>query len=158
MAGVEWSDRLRISMILFIIALWLFIIDGLNYIINFDEGLDASKWAVYFMIVLGLTYGIVGMAVAICLFVWYEPKNCGIILSVLSVVCGALRLVCVIFGFKDFAEEQYLNSTTNATTDVAIACFQLYMVIEGIFILRNWDKMGQFTYTAVEPAQELQDA
>ena len=74
MAGVQWGDRLRISLILFILALWLFIIDGLNYIINFDEGSDNSEWAVYLMIIIGLAYGIIGMAVAVCLFVCMNQK------------------------------------------------------------------------------------
>ena len=87
----------------------------------------------------------------------YEPKTCGLVLLCLSLSCGALRLVCVIFGFKDFAEESHLNSTTNATTDIAIACFQLYMTVEGVFILRNWDKMGNFAYVPVDQTQEAQE-
>lgn len=140
MAIADFSDRWRIFFIGTILSIWIFIIDGLNYALNWSEDVDNKEWAKVIVLITGFSFCLPTLIGCFMLLVWAEPKTGALIVVFTCFICGTLRLIATILGFQDFWQETYLDSTTAGTTDVAIAGLQLYLLFDAFNLYRFCNK------------------
>ena len=130
MAIADFGDRWRIFFIGTILSIWIFIIDGLNYSLNWSEDTESETWAKIIVLITGYLFCVPTIIGCFMILVWAKPKTGALIVVVNSFLCGTLRLIATLLGFRDFWQETYLDSTTAGTTDVAIAAMQLYLLFD----------------------------
>jgi len=145
------GERGRTAFIMFIISIWLFCMDGLYYAID-DTDWDADKWAIvllsatgcskphpcaFYIIYMimtalwctGFTFGMFGCICAVMILAWLLPRECGIVMLVILVLCTPLRAIAAAFGFDDFTDNHALNSTTNYLSVMGMPCVFLSFML-----------------------------
>lgn len=121
---LKFGDRLRIFSLATILAVWLFVIDGLNFCIHFSQS-SADSWAIVLVIISGFIFAILAF-IGACLTLCFKKSKAGAVwIIVACLFAGALRFIATIIGFGDFFEGSDLDSTTNGTTDIAILLLQV---------------------------------
>lgn len=130
------GDRWRVFFIGVIIAVWLVIIDGLNYSFNWDEDNDSQQWAKTLVLISGYAFAFPTIMGCFMLLTWCSPKTGAVMVIFACLVAGSMRLAATLIGFQDFWQTSTLDSTTSGTTDVAIAALQVYLMFDAHFLYR----------------------
>eukprot|EP01084_Bolivina_argentea_P267977 455049_1 len=136
MAVADFGDRWRVFFISTILSVWIFIIDGLNWSLNWYEDTESKIWAKFVVLVSGYLFCFPTLIGSFMLFVWVSPQNGALLIVFACFIAGTARLVATLLGFQDFWQESNLDSTTSGTTDVAIAGFQLYLLLDAFSLYR----------------------
>ena len=137
----DFGDRWRVFFIAVILSIWLVIIDGLNFCFNFDEDQDSASWAKILVLISGFIFAPPVLIGAFLLLIWVQPKVGALMVIIPCFIAGTMRLLATLIGFQDFWQETYLDSTTAGTTDVAIACFQVYLIFDSFYLYRQVGKV-----------------
>eukprot|EP01083_Nonionella_stella_P041353 112112_1 len=148
---VRFGERWRVFFVATILSVWLLIIDGLNFSLNFYEDEDSAVWAKRMVLVSGFMFCIPVFIGSFLLLIWIKPKTGAMMIIIPTLIAGVMRIVATIIGFQDFWQEKYLDSTTAGTTDVAIAALQVYLIFDAWYLYRQVDKPSeQEQYQAVD--------
>ena len=150
------TDRLRIFYIGTILSAWLFVSDGLNFSLNWNDGSSAA-WAKFLCLFTGYFFCIFTFIGCVLLLLWCKVTIGCVLVGLSSLMFGSLRLIAVLLGFKDFLKETSLDSTTSGASDVAIAALQLYLAVEACrmyYIHREEDVKG---YIAIDNTLDEED-
>ena len=115
-------------------SIWLLIVDGVNYSINFDEAPDIEMWSKLVVLISGYCFAILNFVGCFMILVWAKPQEGALIVICTSFLAGTARFIATILGFEDFWLETYLDSTSAGTTDVAIFAFQIYLMVDAVII------------------------
>ena len=126
-----FTDRLRIFFIGTILSAWLFVSDGLNFSLNWSDN-STEAWAKFLCLFTGYFFAIFTVIGCLFMLIWYRAKLGSILVMFSSLIFGSLRLVAVLLGFQDFLKDTVLDSTTSSASDIAIAAFQFYLIIDSL--------------------------
>ena len=149
------GERWRVFWIAIILSVWLVIIDGLNFVFNWEESTEADDWAKVLIIISGFMFCIPTVIGAFMLLIWVKPRVGALLVMIAAFVAGTLRLVATIIGFRDFWQEKYLDSTTAGTTDIAIAALQVYLIFDAFYLYRRTgDVIVDTKYQPVNPTDD----
>mmetsp|Transcript_73885 Transcript_73885/g.117770 ORF Transcript_73885/g.117770 Transcript_73885/m.117770 type:complete len:190 (+) Transcript_73885:27-596(+) len=154
MAIADFADRWRIFFVGSILSIWIFVIDGLNYSMNWSDDQENEVWAKVVVLITGYLFCVPTFIGCFMVLVWANPKTGAMLVVVSSFVCGTARLIATILGFKDFWQEDELDSTTSGTTDVAIAAFQLYLLFDAFNLYRFASRQEEKGYIKVMTTDE----
>ena len=137
----DFGDRWRVFFIAVILSVWLVIIDGLNFCFNFNEDQDSENWAKILVLISGFVFAVPVLIGSFLLLIWVTPRIGALMVIIPTFIAGVMRLLATLIGFRDFWQERYLDSTTAGTTDVAIACLQVYLIFDSFYLYRQVGKV-----------------
>jgi len=133
----QFGPRWRIFWISMTLAIWLFIVDGLNFTYNWDNHHDAIEdWAKVVVIVSAYTFFATVVIGSFMLLGWMMPSVSSAMIMFGAGVCGVARLIATLAGFRDFWQKSYLDSVNSGTTDVAIFALQIYLLMDAFYMYR----------------------
>ena len=151
----HFGERWRVFWVALTLAIWLFIIDGLNFSYNYDtyDNDIYEDWAKVLVMISGYAFFATVTPGAFMLLGWVMPSVATILLMFGAGVCGVARLIATLAGFNDFWEESYLDSTTSGTTDVAIFALQIYLLMDAFYLYRVQDGPAGGSYQSLYGSQ-----
>ena len=146
-----FTDRMRIFYIGTVLSAWLFVSDGLNFSLNWNEDTNLD-WAKFLCLFTGYFFCCGTVAGCLLLLIWYRAKLGSTLVMTSCLLFGSLRLVAVLLGFKDFWKETTLDSTTSSASDISIAALQLYLTIDAfrMYHLAVKDEKGYIAVNGVD--------
>eukprot|EP00485_Elphidium_margaritaceum_P024729 CAMPEP_0202713034 /NCGR_PEP_ID=MMETSP1385-20130828/48723_1 /ASSEMBLY_ACC=CAM_ASM_000861 /TAXON_ID=933848 /ORGANISM="Elphidium margaritaceum" /LENGTH=201 /DNA_ID=CAMNT_0049373259 /DNA_START=48 /DNA_END=653 /DNA_ORIENTATION=+ len=150
----KFGERWRIFFLGTILSIWIFIIDGMNYALNWEEDTLSEPWAKAVVLISGFIFCVPTLVASFMMLVWVKPKTAAVIIMLSCLICGASRLVATLLGFRDFWQESQLDSTTSGTTDVAIAGLQLFLLFDALHLYRLAAKAESKGYQRIRADDE----
>lgn len=122
---IKFGDKLRVFVLSFVLSGWLFVIDGVNYSLNYAEDHSTDTWAKVLLLTTGYIFGIITLT-GVIIVLFCRNARIGVLLIIfVCIFAGSARFIAVSIGFRDFWQSSSLDSTTNGTTDIAILCLQV---------------------------------
>ena len=128
-------------------SIWIFIIDGLYFSLNFDL-VDTATWAKVLVLFSGYAFCLPVTIGCFMLLIWIKPKDGAVMIMSTVVITATLRLIATVIGFEPFWQESRLSSTTEGTTDIAIALLQTYLIFDALHLYRKVEKIELIDDTA----------
>merc|ERR1719229_742451 len=114
------KDRARIFVVGITLSVWLFIIDGLHYSINFKQNNTTVMWTKVSLMISGYFFCCFVSIGCIMILFWLKA-NIGTFFVIFScLAAGTLRFVAAIIGLQIFKKQSVVDSMSNGITDVVI--------------------------------------
>jgi len=152
----HFGERWRVFWVGMTLAIWLFIVDGLNFTYNWDNHHDEIEtWAKTVVIIAAYTFFACVTLGSFMLLGWMVPNISTVMIMFGAGVCGVLRLIATLAGFRDFWQKSYLDSVNSGTTDVAIFALQIYLLMDAFYLYRVSESPPGGAYQPLYGAQPV---
>lgn len=121
-----FGARLRIFYVTVVIALWILFIDVIG---NDGVFTDDKEWEIWMIFIGGFIMASFGLICAIFILVWFCARCAGLSMAIAIFIAAIMRFVAVM-SLSNW-------SWGASSTDFAILALQVYLVFEGLFVLRS---------------------
>ena len=156
-------ERFSIFFIGTTLSLWLLVIDGLNFSLNWNENTENELWVKSVISITGYSFCLFTMIGCFMILFWIKPKIATLMIVFVSFIAGSARFVTTVIGFGHFKiQESYLDTIQSGATDVVILNFQLYLLFSTIYLYINaepegYTKIGDMNDTGSNYMVEIND-
>jgi len=110
-----------------LLAIWLLIVDGINYTINFDT---QKKWIAYSLVISGYLFAVVTIVCSVNILFWNNVTRFSVILFITTLICGIARLIASFSGLSKLKTLLSEAAIINASVPVLIALLQIYLLYD----------------------------
>ena len=153
MSDVDFGERVRIFFIGTLTAIWLCIIDGVNYSLRWDEHIELKMWPKLCLTVSGYAFCFLTFSGSFLILIWQKPKFASVMIIFSCLSAGIVRFVTVWVGTTIFWQETYLESIISGCTDCVIIIVQIYLLCEVLSVFPRIDTKYNDGYTKIPDAR-----
>eukprot|EP01084_Bolivina_argentea_P065134 118745_1 len=131
------KDRARIFVVGITLSIWLFIIDGLHYSLNFKDDNTTVMWTKVSLMISGYFFCVFTFIGSSMILFWFKPRIGTLFVVFTCLSAGTLRFIAAIIGLQIFNKESVMDSMSNGITDVVIIMLQIYLLFDVIVLYRH---------------------